>query len=455
MRKLLPELVEMMEKKVPYAYAMTDYHKGVTIRKDKQGVYVNEIPAVNGVVFSAFNGEFFEEASVTNCSQDNLYNTVKDLLERITVRDNDMIIEPGPGGYREFYTKTIIAPMQVELSEKIEIVEDLQNRLLKLDPRVVNAWVAYKEQIKDQIFVNRYKNFTQTIIRGSVVLSLYMSDGNKVVNNMEILGKTQGVELLKNIDNSLLERIKKETIEMLGATKIEPGYYDVITCPDVSGIIAHETFGHGVEMDLYLKDGALAQQYIGKKLAPEYVNIIDDPTLEGEYGCYFFDDEGELAKPTYIIENGVFKRGISDFYTSLYLPHLPRTANGRRESVARKPYARMSNTFFVPGKYTLEEIIESTDYGIFMDNGYFGMEDPKGWGLQVNSRIGREIKGGKYTGKVFSPVTMTGFVPDLLKEISHVGNTFGSIPGTCAKRYKEDVIVSIGGAHIKTKARLG
>ncbi|HPZ09825.1 MAG TPA: TldD/PmbA family protein [Candidatus Eremiobacteraeota bacterium] len=455
MRKLLPELVEIMEKKVPYASALADYYRGLTIKKDKQGVYVNEIPSITGVVLGAFNGEFFHETATTHCTPHNLRQNVAELLDTITVKDTNISIDPGEGGYKEFYTKTLQSPMQVELSEKIEILKEIENKLIKLDSRVINAWVAYKEQIKDQIFVNRNKNFTQTIIRVNVILSLFMSDGNKVVNNMEILGKTKGVEILKEIDENLLEKIKKETIEMLKAEKIKPGFYNVITCPDVTGIIAHETFGHGVEMDLYLKDGALAKDYIGSKLAPEYVNIVDDPTLEGEYGCYFFDDEGELAKPTYIIENGIFKRGISDLYSSIYLSHLPRSANGRRESIARKPYARMSNTFFVPGKHTVEEIIESTDYGIYMDNGYFGMEDPKGWGMQINSRIGREIKGGKFTGKVFSPITMTGFVPDILKEISHVGNIFLTIPGTCAKRYKEDVLVAIGGAHLKTKARLG
>ena len=90
---------------------------------------------------------------------------------------------------------------------------------MKLDERIVSAFVLYKEQINDQIFVNRNKNFTQTIIRVNVILSLIMSDGKKVVNNTEVLGKTRGVELLKGIDDELLERIKKEAVEMLGAEK--------------------------------------------------------------------------------------------------------------------------------------------------------------------------------------------------------------------------------------------
>ena len=69
MRKLLPEFVEMMERKVPYGSALSDYSRGLTVKKDRQGVYVNENPSVNGVVFSAFNGKFFEESASTDCTK--------------------------------------------------------------------------------------------------------------------------------------------------------------------------------------------------------------------------------------------------------------------------------------------------------------------------------------------------------------------------------------------------
>ena len=34
------------------------------------------------------------------------------------------------------------------------------------------------------------------------------------------------------------------------------------------------------------------------------------------------------------------------------------------------------------------------------------------------THLAREIKDGKFTGKVFSPIVLTGYVPDLLKSIS-------------------------------------
>ena len=60
------------------------------------------------------------------------------------------------------------------------------------------------------------------------------------------------------------------------------------------------------------------------------------------------------------------------------------------------------------------------------------------------------------TGKVVSPVIMTGYVPDLLGNITMAGSELridGN--GACGKGYKEWVKVADGGPYLKTKARLG
>ena len=58
--------------------------------------------------------------------------------------------------------------------------------------------------------------------------------------------------------------------------------------------------------------------------------------------------------------------------------------------------------------------------------------------------------------KVFSPIIITGYVPDLLKSISMISEDFGvSGSGYCGKGYKEFVKVSSGGPYIKCRARLG
>ena len=74
--------------------------------------------------------------------------------------------------------------------------------------------------------------------------------------------------------------------------------------------------------------------------------------------------------------------------------------------------------------------------------------DPKGFsGLS---------KDGKLTGRIFSPIVLTGYVPDLLKSVSMMGGKVQLAGGGyCGKGYKEWVKVSDGGAYMKARIRLG
>ena len=84
------------------------------------------------------------------------------------------------------------------------------------------------------------------------------------------------------------------------------------------------------------------------------------------------------------------------------------------------------------------------------------MEDPKNWGIQCIVTKAKEIKNGKFTGKIYSPIIITGYVPDVLKSITMISRDLDMDgAGICGKGYKEYVKVSSGGPYIKAKVRLG
>ena len=127
----------------------------------------------------------------------------------------------------------------------------------------------------------------------------------------------------------------------------------------------------------------------------------------------------------------------------------------RRQDFSRKAYARMSNTFFAPGSTPVEDLFAQVDHGIYLEKWLSGMEDPQGWGIQVTCHYGREITHGKVTGRVFAPIGITGYVPDVLQTVTAVGNDFELDAGFCGKGHKELVTVSSGGPHMLLNARLG
>ena len=156
-----------------------------------------------------------------------------------------------------------------------------------------------------------------------------------------------------------------------------------------------------------------------------------------------------------IIDKGILRKGLSDTQTAMHLGTVP-TGNARRESYERKAYTRMTNTYFEPGESTMEEMIASIEDGFLLQGFESGMEDPKNWGIQCMVTSAKEIKNGKLTGKIYSPIVMTGYVPDLLKSITMVSKDLVlSGSGYCGKGYKEFVKTSTGGPAIKARVRLG
>ncbi|HEX6034077.1 MAG TPA: TldD/PmbA family protein, partial [Anaerolineales bacterium] len=347
-----------------------------------------------------------------------------------------------------------IDPADLSIQDKLDRCRELHRRLNGRDPRVVNAQVQYSELSEHSVFASQFADLAQRVqrIRFSLLIIVAGEDGQIQYDYMSKSGSA-GWEVL-NFTDEELQQLVDRAVALLSAQRIEPGEYQVISAPGVSGVICHESFGHGVETDMFLKQRARAAYFIDRTVGSPLVNILDDPGYAGGFGSYFFDDEGRMASPTQIVENGIFRRGITDFYSATALD-IPRSANGRRQDYSRKSYARMSNTYFDAGKSTLADMLAQVDHGVYLDKWSSGMEDPQGWGIQVTCHYGHEIKGGKITDRVFSPIGVSGYVPDVLQSISAVSTGLHLDAGMCGKGHKENVPVASGGSHLLLKARLG
>ena len=263
-----------------------------------------------------------------------------------------------------------------------------------------------------------------------------------------------GPEILRGLQEKI-ENAPKVMEDLLASEKIVPGEYEIISDPGITGLIANEAFGHGVEMDMFVKKRALGSEYIGHRVGSDLVTMHEGALCAESVTAYAFDDEGTPAGDVIEIDHGILKTGICDALSALRLGVQP-TGNGKRENYAHKVYTRMTNTVFDSGDCTLEDMIAATTHGYLLSGMDSGMEDPKHWGIQCIVSRGYEILNGKLTGKVVSPIVMTGYVPDLLGSVcmaSHDRRVDGN--GACGKGYKEWVKVADGGPYLKMKARLG
>jgi len=333
-------------------------------------------------------------------------------------------------------------------------MKELSNRMINVSPHVVEAAVGMNYAKVSKIFVSAKKDLEQHYLWADAYLYTTVRRDNTTRNLFKSFSGMMGLEILGKMDNGL-EEVVQNAVKLLDAKPTPPGEYDVIFSPDAVGIIAHEAFGHGVELDMFLKNRANAKDYIGQPVASPIVKMHDGATAARHVSSYLFDDEGNIGGDTVIIENGILKAGISDALSAAALG-LPPTGNGRRQAYSNKAYSRMSNTFIAPGTDKLEDMIKSVKHGYLIEDAQSGMEDPKDWGIQCVFTYAQEIADGQLTGNLVAPVIMTGYVPDVLKSITMVSGDFElSGGGGCGKGHKEWVKVSCGGPYIKARARLG
>lgn len=347
-----------------------------------------------------------------------------------------------------------IIPEITGSEEIIKKMSSVKDKAFAASNFLFDCRVNYQHVHVSKMFISNKKDLMQSYIfsEGSIVTLVKRDDNLKYC--FQPFSGLYGTELIDSMKEKV-DKLVYTTEKLLDAKQIVPGDYEVICSPDVSGIIAHEAFGHGVEMDMFVKNRALAVDYMNKQVASKLVTMRDGAKSAKDVSSYLFDDEGVLGTDTVIIDNGILKAGLSDTQSALYLKKTP-TGNGKRQSFERKAYARMTNTFFEPGSDKLSDMIASIKHGYFIDCPMSGMEDPKNWGIQCMVQYGIEIRDGKLTDNYVSPIVMTGYVPDLLKSISMISEEVKlSGTGACGKGYKEFVKVSCGGPYIKGKVRLG
>ncbi len=459
-KKLVDKLLETYK----YASIQGVDTTGKTYQVSKKGSSINDsMWAERGFVVRVFNGINYSEYSFNEFSESNLETIIKD-IESVVVNDvkmlqkqnilfNEYPLIKDDEIQKSMVKEVEIDPSSISAKVKIDRLTEIMNNSLKLSDLILDFRVSFEEIHISKIFYSGKKDLSQSMICTSATMAPIVKRENNIKVVFKGYSGLKGLELLDELEG--IEELVQSAIELLDAERVIPGDYDVICNPGVTGLIAHEAFGHGVEMDMYVKNRAKGAEYMGKKVASEKVTMKDGALSAEEVGTYLFDDEGTLGTDTTVINKSILEAGLSDLLSALKLGTVP-TGNGRRESFERKAYARMTNTFFAPGDDKLEDMIASVSKGYLLEDYNSGMEDPKNWGIQCMIARGREIIDGKLTGKIVAPVLLTGYVPDLLESISMVsGGLELSGVGACGKGYKEYAKTSLGGTYIKAVGRLG
>ncbi|HSA93443.1 MAG TPA: TldD/PmbA family protein [Terriglobales bacterium] len=220
--------------------------------------------------------------------------------------------------------------------------------------------------------------------------------------------QTRGYELveeLKLVENA--RRIGEEAVALHKADQCPEGRFTIILDSSQLGLQIHESIGHPIELDRVLGMEAnfagtsfLTREKLRKlRYGSELVNAVADATeAHGPgLGTFAYDDEGVAAQCTPIITAGQFTGYLTSRETAGAIGAPRSGGTMRADGWHRIPLIRMTNVSVLPGEepLTLEQLIASTDQGIFMQTNRSWSIDDKRYNFQFGCEIGWEIKNGR------------------------------------------------------------
>ncbi|MDB9412274.1 TldD/PmbA family protein [Microcystis aeruginosa] len=280
----------------------------------------------------------------------------------------------------------------------------------------------------------------------SVGYNLLCADGTNRSSIGKRVGSTSNPDFLRtwNAEESAAE-VAESAGKMLYADYVESGSYPIVMANEFGGVIFHEACGHLLETTQIEQKTTPFLDKKGEKIAHENLTAWDEGLSDKAFGTIDMDDEGMPAQRTLLIENGILKNFIADRTGSIKTGH-PRTGSGRRQNYTYAAASRMRNTYIAPGEYTLDNLFNSIDKGIYckkMGGGSVGATGEFNFAVEEaylieNGNLTKPLKGA----------TLIGSAKEIMNKISMCSQDLGLAAGFCGS-VSGSVYVTVGQPHLK------
>ena len=339
-----------------------------------------------------------------------------------------------PQGAGDLY-RTEVPWSDVGIDQKLPILKFVEQQAKSMDPaidKVAVYWADGDERVMIATLDGRLVTDHRPMTRVTIVVTA-RKDGQTQTGYSNIAAREEFGWYSEDRLLTMVREAVDRTMIQFEARRPPAGEMPVILAAGASGILLHEAIGHGMEADFNRKGTSIYSDMIGKKVAEPFVTVVDQATIPRERGALNYDDEGNAAGRTVLVENGILKSYLHDEISAKQYDLKP-TGSGRRQSYKYAPMPRMSCTFMESGPHTREEIIASVDRGIICETYTNGQVQIGAGDYTFYVKNGWLVEKGKITAPI-KDVNIIGNGPESLKRITMVANDARLDTGgwTCGK----------------------
>lgn len=387
------------------------------------------VSKVKGAAIRIIKGELEVNSSITDCTYENLLKAAKTLAGSFNDKKH---VEVQP--FVEKKVELVVNPKNVrgnDISREVNLLKTASDTIYAYSKEIVQV-ICNLTKMEKRIFVFASDSTWQTDYRCNTRLSCQAvaSDGKEMEAGFDSFGRNQGMEMFDDFDVvPFAKQVAHDAVEMLHAEPMQGGEMPVVINNGFGGVILHEACVHGLEATSVAKGMSVFCNKLGQKVASDIVNAVDDGTNLNAWGSINVDDEGTPSKCNVLIENGILKSYLVDKRNSKKMNH-PITGSSRRESYKYQTTSRMTNTYFLNGKSTFDEIIKSTEKGLFAEKMGGGSVNPATGEFNFAVQVGYMIENGKIT-KPVKGATLVGSGKDVLLHIDMIGDNLSCGYGMC------------------------
>ncbi len=379
-------------------------------------------------------------------SPDEVENAVSDAvkLAKLSSRWAEPIEVDWPSFKGSYEVKGRKPAWQAPVEEKIRIVEE-QDRLARSVEKVTNRNIIMGDTLRETRVINSLgTDVRQTLPRVRLAAYIFAHEAGVTESAFESRGGIGGLEVIEGTE--IAEEAARRAVEALSAKPAPPGPHPAILDPKLAGVFIHEAFGHAAEGDAVVNNESILAGKLGERVGSEVVSVVDDPTIEGLYGFYRYDDEGTESRRKYIVRDGLLSGYMTNLETASKLGLEP-TGNARSMDYSKPPIVRMSNTFIDRGDWTFEEMVSDMKQGIYAFGSLYGYTDPAKGQFMFKAEGGWLIENGELKQRL-REVAITGMTLEVLNNMDAVGKDLSHDPGMCGKM-GQWVPVTTGAPHVR------
>jgi TldD protein len=349
-------------------------------------------------------------------------------------RDKDVELAPVEPITARWESKFKIDPFEVKAEDKISLLLEADS-LMRKNQQVRIASGSMWCMREEKLFASTEGSYIEQIrTETGAGIDAMATDGREMQrrsypNSAGGDCASLGYELV--LDMNLAEhaeRIASEAVALLSAKQCPSLDTTLILDSSQLTLQVHESCGHPVELDRvfgqeasYAGTSFLTPEKQGTfRYGSEKVNIVADATLPGGLGSFGYDDEGVPGQRISVIDEGIFKNYLSSRETASELGQVS-TGAMRADGWNRIPIIRMTNINLEPGDWTLDEMIEDTDEGVYMETNKSWSIDDKRLNFQFGTEVAYEIKDGSLGAMLKNP-NYTGITYEFWRSCDAVSN---------------------------------